>query len=435
MLLSQALETVQAFSPTEFTALSDLLSAELIDECLVDAGVVTIRKRRLPMEMMVWAVTGMSLFRSLSMAQLVSHLDIVLPGNRPFVAPSAVVQARQRLGEDAVRKVFEKTSQLWLDKLPLSHWNGLTLMAVDGTLWRTPDTPENDAVFGRTANEHSRSNWPQLRMVCQMEITSHLISGAHFGSVSEVSEIGLAAKLTEQTPDSSLTIFDKGFYALGLLHHWQSSGVEKHWMLPLRKGSQYLVVEKLGSGDELVELRLSPQARKKWTNAPMILRARLITKDVNGKRVQILTSMSDPLRYPNADIVDLYGHRWEIEHGFREMKQHMLNNELTLRSKKPVLVNQELWGMVLAYNLLRFMMAQMAYSLKDTEPYQMGFKQTAIYLSAQLSLLPAVAPGNIPKFINGILAMARSFVLPSRRQRHYPRAVKKKPQRYPLRRY
>ncbi|MEX9383435.1 transposase domain-containing protein, partial [Proteus mirabilis] len=169
MLLSQALETVQAFSPTEFTALSDLLSAELIDECLVDAGVVTIRKRRLPMEMMVWAVTGMSLFRSLSMAQLVSHLDIVLPGNRPFVAPSAVVQARQRLGEDAVRKVFEKTSQLWLDKLPLSHWNGLTLMAVDGTLWRTPDTPENDAVFGRTANEHSRSDWPQLRMVCQME--------------------------------------------------------------------------------------------------------------------------------------------------------------------------------------------------------------------------------------------------------------------------
>lgn len=65
---------------------------------------------------------GMSLFRSLSMAQLVSHLDIVLPGKRLYAAPSAVVQARQRLGEDAVRSVFEKTSQL--DKLPLSHWNG-----------------------------------------------------------------------------------------------------------------------------------------------------------------------------------------------------------------------------------------------------------------------------------------------------------------------
>ncbi|EPN2807644.1 transposase domain-containing protein, partial [Serratia marcescens] len=161
MLLSQALDTVLKFSPKEFAALSDLLSPELIDECLADTGIVTLRKRRLPMEMMVWAVVGMSLFRSLSMNQLVSHLDIMLPGRRPFVAPSAVVQARQRLGEEVVRLVFEKTRQLWFEKTPLSHWNGLTLLAVDGTLWRTPDTPENDAAFGRTANEHARSDWPQ----------------------------------------------------------------------------------------------------------------------------------------------------------------------------------------------------------------------------------------------------------------------------------
>ncbi|WP_337024913.1 MULTISPECIES: transposase, partial [unclassified Pantoea] len=111
-----------------------------------------------------------------------------------------------------------------------------------------------------------------------------------------------------------------------------------------------------------------------------------ISKELNGKTVQILTSMCDPLRYPKADVVDLYGHRWEIEHGFREMKQHLLNNELTLRSKKPELVRQELWGVVLAYNLLRFMMAQMAYSLKGVEPYQMSFKQSALYLRSHLSL-------------------------------------------------
>lgn len=64
-----------------------------------------------------------------------------------------------------------------------------------------------------------------------------------------------------------------------------------------------------------------------------------------------LTSMCDPFHYPKADIVVLNGNRWEIEHGFREMKQHMLNNELLLRSKKPELVQQELWGVALAYNL------------------------------------------------------------------------------------
>ncbi|WP_420911395.1 transposase domain-containing protein [Tatumella saanichensis] len=56
--------------------------------------------------MMVWAVTGMALFRSPSMNQLVSHLDIVLPGKRSFVAPRAVMRARQRLGAEAVHLIF-----------------------------------------------------------------------------------------------------------------------------------------------------------------------------------------------------------------------------------------------------------------------------------------------------------------------------------------
>lgn len=64
------------------------------------------------MEMMVGAVTGMTLFRSLSMNQVVSHPNILLPGKRPFVVPGAVILARQRLGVDVIRLVFEKTRQL-----------------------------------------------------------------------------------------------------------------------------------------------------------------------------------------------------------------------------------------------------------------------------------------------------------------------------------
>lgn len=73
-----------------------------------------------------------------------------------------------------------------------------------------------------------------------------------------------------------------------------------------------------------------------------------------------------------------------------------------------------------AYNLLRFMMAQMAYSQKGIEPYQLGFRQVSLYLTAQLSLLPAISLGKIPKVINEILAMAESFILPTLRVRHYP---------------
>lgn len=94
-------------------------------------------------------------------------------------------------------------------------------------------------------------------MVCQMELTSRLLSGVSFGCVTENSEIDPAAQLAEQTPDHLLTILDKGFYALVLLHYWQTCGTERRWMLPLRKDAKYRALQKQGQGSELIELVLS----------------------------------------------------------------------------------------------------------------------------------------------------------------------------------
>ncbi|GAA5186031.1 IS4 family transposase [Ferrimonas gelatinilytica] len=216
MLLSQAIDTLHSFSPDNLSALSELLDPKLVEECLKDTGTVTFRKRRLPMELMVWSVVGMALFRNSPMSQVANQLDIVLPGKRPFVVPSAVVQARQRLGVEPVKAVFEKTQSLWRDKTPLPHWNGLTLLGVDGVVWRTPDTPDNSEAFARTGTKSTTSDYPQLRMVCQMELTSHLVVSSAFDCISN-NEVTLTAELIDKTADHSLTIFDKGFYALGLL--------------------------------------------------------------------------------------------------------------------------------------------------------------------------------------------------------------------------
>lgn len=45
------------------------------------------------------------------------------------------------------------------------------------------------------------------------------------------------------------------------------------------------------------------------------------------------------------DIVDLYAHRWEIEQGYREMKQHLLESRFTLRSQLPELVTRRATGL------------------------------------------------------------------------------------------
>jgi IS4 transposase len=355
----------------------------------------------------------------------------MLPGDRPFVAPSAVVQARQRLGVDAVREVFEQTQSLWNEHIPHPNWCGLRLLGVDGVVWRTPDSPENQSEFARTTNKFHESNYPQIRMACLMELSSHLLTAASFDSI-EKNEMLLAADLIEKTPNNSLTLFDKGFYSLGLLHKWQTTGTERHWLLKLKKGTQYRIIEKLGKGHEIVELTTSPQARKKWVGLPKTLNARLLTKVIDGKICQFLTSMLDPIRYPAADIISLYTYRWEIELGFREMKQYMLQNQLTLRSKKPDMVRQELWGVLLAYNLLRFQMARMAYSLEGIEPNQISFNQAAAFIIRELTMLPETSPGRIPEVINNLTSMARAFVLPERRERSYPRVVKRRPGKYEI---
>ncbi len=301
MHIGQALDLVSRYDSLRnpLTSLGDYLDPELISRCLAESGTVTLRKRRLPLEMMVWCIVGMALERKEPLHQIVNRLDIMLPGNRPFVAPSAVIQTRQRLGIEAVRRVFTKTAQLWHNATPHPQWCGLTLLAIDGVFWRTPDTPENDAAFPRQTHAGNPALYPQVKMVCQMELTSHLLTAAAFGTMKN-SENELAEQLIEQTGDNTLTLMDKGYYSLGLLNAWSLAGEHRHWMIPLRKGAQYEEIRKLGKGDHLVKLKTSPQARKKWPGLGNEVTARLLTVTRKGKVCHLLTSMTDAMRFPRT---------------------------------------------------------------------------------------------------------------------------------------
>ena len=429
MRIVQALDFLHASNMAQFESLSDLIPPALITSLLGEEGVATLRRRRMPMERLVWAIIGMAIFRNVPMTQLVNQLDILLPGDRPFVAPSAFLQARQKLGHKSIARLFHDTATRWHQQANHPGWAGLQLLAVDGVMWRTPDTPDNAAAFAKPGTQHGETAYPQVRMLCQMELTSHLLVQAVMESCA-VNEMVLAEQLIARTPDHSLTLFDKGFYSLGLLHAWQRAGSERHWLLPLKKGTQYEVVRKLGRQDALVQLKTSPQARKKWPQLPEAIEARLLTRTINGKERQVLTSMVDPMRFPGADIIALYGHRWEIELGYREMKHSLQQHKLTLRSKKAAGIRQELWGVLLAYNLLRSQMVKMTASLKGYTASQLSFHMASVYLIHELSCMPYVSPGNIPGRVAELEKQAGQFVLPARRDRSYPRCVKPRPQRY-----
>lgn len=145
MELSEALARTSINRLTEFSSLSDVLEPDVIQSCLDSNGVATLRKRKLPMDAMVWAVIGMSLFRTESVRQLINKLDILLPQEVDYVARSAVTQARKKLGSDVVRDVFQQSANTWHERAEHPHWCGLNLYCVDGVVWRTPDTKGNSA--------------------------------------------------------------------------------------------------------------------------------------------------------------------------------------------------------------------------------------------------------------------------------------------------
>ncbi|VCW52048.1 Putative transposase (identified by ISEscan HMM) [Escherichia coli] len=218
MHIGQALDLVSRYDSLRnpLTSLGDYLDPELISRCLAESGTVTLRKRRLPLEMMVWCIVGMALERKEPLHQIVNRRTSCCRAIA-LRCPQCRYSGPPAPGSEAVRRVFTKTAQLWHNATPHPHWCGLTLLAIDGVFWRTPDTPENDAAFPRQTHAGNPAPYPQVKMVCQMELTSHLLTAAAFGTMKN-SENELAEQLIEQTGDNTLTLMDKGYYSLGLLN-------------------------------------------------------------------------------------------------------------------------------------------------------------------------------------------------------------------------
>lgn len=436
MQLTTALALANGYAPNteQLGQLSDILCPDFISQCLETSGVATIRKRRLPLEQAVWAVIAMAMYRQEPVWSIVGKAQLMLPGKKPLVAPSAVVQARQRLGVDAVKEIFSQSQRVWNQDAQHPDWCGLTLLGVDGVIWRAPDTPENQQTFTYSKNQHGDVGYPQVRMVCQMELTSHMLVASAFDD-AKTNEMKLAEQLIDTTPDNSLTLFDRGFYSLGLLNRWHQTGEARHWLMPMKKGTQFEVITKLGRQDKLIRLTTTALSRKQFNELPEYIDVRLLTKTVKEKEVNILTSMTDPLRFPSAEIVDLYSHRWEIELGYREMKQSLLNSEFTLRSKKPEMVRQELWGILLSYNIIRYQMVKMAQSKPGLYASQLSFTTCAVAIIHVIYGFWLEAAGTIPKRIDSLLAETEQHVLPIRGDsRAYPRCVRAKPRKYPVKR-
>lgn len=426
--LQSELSQTLARTPPSLDQLSALIDPQWIEQALQATGKTSIRRRKLPAEHMVWLVIGLALFRNQPTWHVVRQLGLTLDG-QPMAAPSAAVQARQRLDDEPLQQLFGLLTSAWTSSVCAAQCvQGLRVLAVDGVVWSALDTPEKRQSLGCCANQHGQGSSPQIRAVCLMDTYSHELLDARLGAMTQ-GELTLAAALAGC--DQSLTVFDRAYFSAAFLLDWQERGQQRHWLMRAKDNLRHEVVARNAPGDYTISMPVSPRARRLHPKLPSHWQARLIEVQLGGRTRRFITSLTDAKRYPAQPLAQLYVQRWEIELGFREIKQSLQAGAFALRSKQPHLVRQELWGVLIAYTLLRRLMRQMAEHVK-VAPLRIGFHATSIAIIDVLRFAPLESAASLPKRLALLFEHAHLFVIPARRtQRSYPRVVKRRPMKYP----
>jgi hypothetical protein len=404
-----------------------------IEEALAWSGTVTLRRRRLPAEQVLWLVIGMGLMRDAPIERVVDTLELALPDRKKtLIAKSAISQARQRLSDDPLAYLFAVSASTWSERSAESHrWRGLALYGMDGTTMRVADSPENRAEFGgqNAGGGRGESGYPLVRVVAMMALRSHVLSAFRFAEYA-TGETTLARGIWNEVPENSLVIVDRNFLVKKDLIHLETSG-NRHWLSRTKVNTKWAISEKLGKDDYLVEWDVQETGLPStWT-----LRAIHYTKK-GYPRATLLTSLLDPEKYPAEELIALYHERWETELGYDEVKTHLLDRQEAIRSKTPEGVRQELWGIAIAYNLVRVEMERAAIEA-GVPPTRISFVGALAMIREEFMWLvsPRVTPGAIPASLQRLRKRLKRLVLPPRRsERSYPRVVKLKMSNYPRKR-
>lgn len=273
--LPKCLEALINLGPEAIDRFGASLSTKWIEEALAATGTASVRRRKLPAEQAVWVVLGMSLYENRSIRDVVDHLSLVAPGVTSL-APSAISQARDRLGAAPMAWLFKKVADAWANAGGGDGYRDLALYAVDGTCMRVPDSQENFDHFGKPAcRGANESGYPQLRLACLMNVGTRLLVDARFGPYA-TSERELAAERWPEIPANSLTILDRGFIDYANFASLVDVSRERHVLVRMREDMKPQEVEPLSDGTLKVRLVPCQAARTKNPDLPSHIEGRVL---------------------------------------------------------------------------------------------------------------------------------------------------------------
>lgn len=413
-------------------AIHQVVSMDEVKQVLSREGVVEQRERKLNMVVTVFIVIGMGLFEALSIGKvyrrLTKGLRYIWPEPEYVVAKdSAISYRRAQLGARPLAALFRRICRpLASEATPGAFLHGLRLMAIDGTTEEVADTPANAAVFGRHQSGRGESAYPQLRCVYLVECGTHAIVDAGFWPLATGERTGGFRMLRSLTA-GMLVMWDRGFHDYEMLVRVRQRGAHVLGRLPAHV--QPKPVCALPDGSYLAYLYpAEPKRRRRGEH----LLVRIITytlKDPTlpgfGETYRLVTTLLNHQAHPALELACAYHERWEIELVIDEIDTHQRLAQRPLRSKQPVALIQEAYGLLIAHFIIRFLMHQAA-TLRGIDPDHLSFTHALEVVRLAIDEFQMTASEQLDRLYHRLLTDIAAGRLPKRRLRSNPRVVKRK---------
>jgi len=380
------------------------------------------RRRRLPASSVAWLVIAMGLFADLPIPQVWRRLHPST--DEPEPVESAFTQARQRLGVAPLRQLFEQCARPMATHQSVgAFYRGWRLMGLDSTVLDLPDTPANARAFGRPGTARAAGAFPQIRLLALCELGTHALCGLNLKPCHRNEQVMVPA-LLDLLEAGMLLLWDRGFFSYDLVCRVLATGA--HLLARVQTRLMLTPVRRLDDGSYLAKLYPSAAARRQ-DRAGLLIRVIEYTHDDPqrpgcGERHRLITDLLNPEDLPAAEAPVVYHERWEEELALDKIKTHLSGREVPVRSKTPAGVIQEVYGLVLAHYVLRRVMHDAAVT-GSIDPDRLSFSNSLRIVQCHL---PESPQRSVPEWYRRLEREVRRQELRPRRQRWYPRVIKRK---------
>ena len=371
----------------------DVLSESAVAQALKALDVVWLDRIYSPL-VTLWIFLGQVLSQDHScraaVARLIAHR--ISRGERACSAETgAYCQARKRLPEEFYAEVARKTGQS-LDHSAKKEWlwKGRRVLTYDGSTVSMPDTAENQRAYPQPPQQRLGVGFPLARIAVFFSLSCGAVLDLAICSYSGKghSELGMLHKLWDILCPGDILLADRYMCAWHEIYLLKQRGIDTVTRVHHCRRVDFRCGKRLAKGDHLVEWRRPGRIRSiDWQTLKLLpehltireTRVRIQQPGFRGRSMIVISTLLDAAAVTANDLANLYRARWTAELDLRSLKQTMQMD--ILRCKTPELVRKELWAHILAYNLIRTIMAQAA-AEHCIEPRTISLKGTIQTLEA-----------------------------------------------------